>query len=115
MPRCLSVSRATVAAGQEAEYLAAVRELALELGKRGQHLWVFRSAEHAGTFVEFSESPSPASHRTRASRLPREQRLESRLRALAAYAPDAWALWDEVPLTADLTATTDEEEGPHAP
>ena len=115
MPRCLSVSRATVAAGQEPDYLAAVRDLAIELGKRGQHLWVFRSADLAGTFLEFSESPSAASHRTRASRLPREQRLESRLRGLAAYAPDAWALWEEVPLTADLTRPTDEEEGPYAP
>lgn len=115
MPRCLSVSRAAVPAGREADYLAAVRDLAIELGKRGQHLWVFRSATDAGTFLEFSESPSAASHRTRASRLPREQRLESRLRALAAYAPDAWALWDEVPLTADLTAPTDEEESPDAP
>ena len=110
MPRCLSVSRATVAAGRDGEYLAAVRDLAIELGKRGQHLWVFRSTSDPRTYLEFSESPSPASHRTRASRLPREQLLESRLRTLATYAPDAWALWDEVPLTAELSTPTDEEE-----
>lgn len=111
MPRCLSVSRAAVPAGREAEYLATLRDLAFALGERGQHLWVFRSAVDRHTFLEFSESPSVASHRTQASRSPQEEGLESRLSALADYAPDAWALWNEVPLTAPI----DREEGPDAP
>ncbi|MFI5236206.1 MAG: hypothetical protein ACHQXA_10880, partial [Gemmatimonadales bacterium] len=94
MPRCLSVSRATVTPERESEYLATAGDLARALEQRGQHLWVFRSDTDPGTFIEFSESPSAASHRTRASRLPKEQRLEARLRALASYAPDAWALWE---------------------
>ena len=111
MPRCLSVSRATVSAEREGEYLTTVRDLARALEQRGQHLWVFRSDADPRTFLEFSESPSAASHRTRASRLPREQRLEARLRTLASYAPDAWALWEEVPLGAPAASgPTDDEE-----
>jgi hypothetical protein len=109
VPRCLSVSRATVRPEREAEYLATVRALARELGRRGQHLWLFRSETDPHTYVEFSESGSPAAHRTRASRLPREQELETRLRALVTYAPDAWARWDEVSLDA-APAAADQEE-----
>ena len=38
------------------------------------------------------------SHRTRASRVGEESKLEARLKSLAAYAPDAWEMWEEVPL-----------------
>lgn len=110
MPRCLSVSRATVAPEREAEYLATVRALARELGRRGQHLWLFRSETDPHTYVEFSESGSAASHRTRASRLPREQQLEHRLRSLVTYAPDAWARWEEVAMGGALAAADDQEE-----
>lgn len=109
MTRCLSISRARVAPAREAEYLATVRDLARELGRRGQHLWLFRSETDPRTYVEFSESGSTAAHRTRASRLPREQALESRLRTLVTYAPDAWERWDEVPLDA-APAAADQEE-----
>lgn len=111
MPRCLSVSRAAVSAGREPEYLATLRDLAKALGERGEHLWVFRSNADHHTFLEFSESPSAASHRTVIARSPREAQLEARLRALADYEPDAWALWDEVA----LTPSADTKEGPDAP
>ena len=110
MARCLSVSRTVVAPEREGEYLATVRSLARELGRRGQHLWLFRSETEPHTFIEFSESGSAASHRTRASRLPREQQLETRLRALAAYGPGAWDRWEEVALGGALSAIADDQE-----
>ena len=48
MARTLTVSRVRVRAGQEAEYLAAVRELAALHAGRGRHLWVFRRAGRSG-------------------------------------------------------------------
>ncbi|MGH7533012.1 MAG: hypothetical protein ACREL4_06955, partial [Gemmatimonadales bacterium] len=115
MPRWLSVSRAAVAAGREAEYLATVRDLALTLGQQGQHLWLFRSTTDERTFLEFSEGPSAATHRTQATLSFQEQQLESRLRTLAVYAPDAWALWEEVPVTTVLAGPTAPEERSDAP
>ncbi len=97
MPRALTVSRVSVPAEHEAEYLSTVRELAVLADKRGQRLWTFRSVAHPHTFLEFSESPSALSHRSRASRLPEELRLERRLQVLAVYAPDSWEMWEEVP------------------
>ena len=96
MPRNLSVSRVTVAAENEAEYLATVHKLAGLVERRGQRLWVFRSVQTPHTFVEFSESPTVLSHRVRASRTGEELKLEMRLQSLAHYAPDAWDLWEEV-------------------
>jgi hypothetical protein len=98
MPRVLTVSRVTVADGREAEYLEIIGRLAALATKRGQHLWVFRHPTRAGQFLEFSESASEMSHRTRASRVGQEMRLESALRSMVTYAPDSWELWAEVPL-----------------
>lgn len=98
MARVLTVSRVTVAGGREAEYLETVRRLAALAGQRGQHLWIFRHPDRPGQFLEFSESPSEMSHRSRASRVGEESKLEARLQSLATYAPDAWDLWEEVPL-----------------
>jgi len=99
MPKTLSVSRVTVSGGNEAAYLATVRQLAAVLERRGQRLWVFRNPDHPGAFLEFSESPSLMSHRARASRTGDELALEAKLQSLATYAPDAWELWEEVPLS----------------
>ena len=96
MPRSLSISRVTVPADKQAEYLATVRQLAELLERRGQHLWVFKSARTPNTFVEFTESKSAMSHRARSSRTQDELRLETRLQGLAVYAADAWELWEEV-------------------
>jgi hypothetical protein len=85
-----------VRAGAEGEYLAAVRELARLAETRGRHLWVFRKPDQPGTYLEFSESPSRATHRSVAERPADEQALEERIRAVADYAPDAWELWEEV-------------------
>lgn len=101
MARTLSISRVRVAVEREGEYLATLAALAALLGPRGQHLWVFRSSADPRLFLEFSESPTPMSHRHLASRTPEELRLEQRLHAVAAYQGDEEPLWQEVPLTAD--------------
>ena len=96
MARTLSVSRVRVRGGAEAEYLAAVRELARLAESRGWHLWVFRRSDEPGTFMECSESRSRETHRAVAERSQDERALEERLRAVAEYAPGAWELWEEV-------------------
>jgi uncharacterized protein YbjT (DUF2867 family) len=96
MARTLTVSRVSVRPGSEAEYLAAVRELAALADARGWHLWVFRRPDQAGAFLEFSESRSRETHRAVAARPPDERELEARLRAVAEYQPGAWELWEEV-------------------
>lgn len=97
MPRVLTAARVTVRPEHTEEYLQLVHQLA-DLGEdRGQHLWVFRNMGNAGSFLEFSESRTELSHRSRASRTDLEQRLEKRLREIATYAAGAWDLWEEVP------------------
>lgn len=97
MPRLLAIARATVLPESEEEYVRTVHALA-ELGRsRGQHLWLFRSGEVPGTYIEFSESATEHSHRARASRTDLETRLEARLMELARYAPGFRELWEEVP------------------
>jgi hypothetical protein len=95
MARMLTVSRVRVAPGREAEYLAAVRELAVLHEARGRRLWLFRRAGMAGEFLECSESRDEASHRTVAPRPEDERRLEARIRTVAEYEPGAWDLWEE--------------------
>lgn len=97
MARMLTVSRVTVRPENESDYLATVQMLAVLGAMRGQRIWVFRSTANPQTYIEFSESPSRASHRARASRTADELRLEDRLRALATYSSDAWEMWEEVP------------------
>ena len=96
MARTLTVSRVSVRPGSETEYLAAVRELAGLAEGRGWHLWVFRRADGAGSFLEFSESRSRETHRAVAERPEDERGLEQRIRAVAEYEPGAWELWEEV-------------------
>ena len=96
MPRTLTVSRVRVRAGMEAEYLAAVRELAVLHEARGRHLWVFRRAGHQGVFLECSESREAESHRSMAPPAEDERRIEARIRAAADYEYGSWDLWEEV-------------------
>jgi len=102
MARTLSVARVTVPPARQGEYLSAVRELSLVAARRGQHIWVFRSQRDPDTFLEFSESPTPMSHRSVASRTPEEIRLEQRLQKVASYHGDAGDLWEEVPLAVPM-------------
>ena len=97
MPRTLTVARVRVPAEHEPEWRAAITRLAALMAKRGQHLWVFRAEQDPEQWLEFSESPDRASHRTVAERTVEELTLEARLRALATYDPHASALWTEVP------------------
>jgi hypothetical protein len=96
MGRVLTVSRVTVRPEQEREYLATVQALATLGASRSQRIWVFRNSSKPHTYIEFSESPSRASHRARASRTADELRLEDKLRSLATYSSDAWEMWEEV-------------------
>jgi hypothetical protein len=96
MARALSVSRVRVRARADAEYLAAVGELAGLAERRGWHLWVFRRPAEPGLYLEFSESRGAATHRSVAPRPDDERRLEERIRAVAEYEPGAWELWEEV-------------------
>lgn len=98
MPRALTVSRVTVAAPSEADYLRTLTQLARLSGPRGRRLWLFRSAARPGTFLECSESSDPEGHRTAAMRPEDEQQLERRLRDIASYPADAFELWEEVAL-----------------
>jgi hypothetical protein len=95
MPRTLTVSRVRVRAGRDAEYLAAVRELAALHESRGRRLWVFRRAGRAGEFLECSESRDGQSHRAVAVPPEDERRIEARIRAVAEYGDGAWDLWEE--------------------
>jgi hypothetical protein len=96
MTRVLSVSRVTVLPEFEAEYINTIRALA-EIGMgRGQHLWLFKSSDTAHTYLEFSESRTEMSHRSRASRTDIEMRLERRLSVIAQYSAASRELWEEV-------------------
>ena len=96
MGRVLSVARVTVPPEHQAEYVSIIHALA-EFGEtRGQHLWLFRSDEVPGLFLECSESRTEMSHRNRASRTDREMKLEKRLQFIAHYEDGGGQLWDEV-------------------
>ena len=96
MPRVLTVSRVRVGEGSEAEYLAAVRELAALHEARGRHLWVFQRAGRPGSYLECSESRDAESHRATIALPEDERRIEARIRAVAVYESGSWDLWEEV-------------------
>ena len=96
MPRTLTVSRVRVRAGYDAQYLAAVRELATLHEARGRHLRVFRAAGRPHEFLECSESRDEATHRAVAVLPEDERRLEASIRAVAEYDDGAWDRWEEV-------------------
>lgn len=104
MPKVLTAARVRVPAANELDYFATLRELAQFADARGQRIWVFRNAKDPRLFIEFSESQTEMSHRAQASRLPEETKLEKKLQSLVTYAPDAWELWNEVPLAAEAEA-----------
>ncbi|HEU4698203.1 MAG TPA: hypothetical protein VFS40_03425 [Gemmatimonadales bacterium] len=94
MRRTLTIARATVAPGRDAEYLALVAELAQLVRGEGRRFWVFRNAADPLEFVEFREGTGGWPIR----RLAGERRLEQRLRELALYDETADEMWNEVPL-----------------
>src|SRR2546427_9717912 len=97
MPTVLTAARVRIAAPNEADYLATLRELCQFADARSQRIWLFRNAKDPQLFIEFSESPTEMSHRAQASRLPEEIKLERRRQALGPYAPDAAGRGPEVP------------------
>src|SRR6059036_3421085 len=104
MAKVLTAARVRVPSQNETEYVNTLRELFQFAEARSQRIWLFRNAKDPQLFIEFSESPTEMSHRAQASRLPEEIKLERRLQAVGTYAPDAWELWTEVPLTAAAEA-----------
>jgi hypothetical protein len=117
MNRVLTVSRVTVAPENELEYVRTVQALAQLGAGRGQHLWLFRSTSQPHTYLEFSESRTEMSHRSRASRTDYELKLERRLQAIARYPEGAQDLWEEVlpaeprPSSGWDSESEEEEEG----
>jgi hypothetical protein len=97
MARLLTVARVTVPPRHQEEYQRVIHQLAALGAARGQHLWVFQSATDTEQFLEFSESRTEMSHRSRASRTDLELKLERRLLQIAEYAPGATDLWEELP------------------
>lgn len=97
MPRALTVARVTVPPAREAEYLADAAALAAELGRRGQHLWLFRHPDTPGCFLEFREAADGTTHAAVAP-TPDEARLAARLDRVGTRAEGADDLWLEVPL-----------------
>jgi hypothetical protein len=91
--RTLTAARAVVRAGQEAEYIATLRELARAVRERGARFWAFRSTASPDAFLEFVERSDGSA----AARTSEEIAIERRLRKIALYGPDAEELWEEFP------------------
>lgn len=102
MPRALAVATVTVAPADEAAYLEGAAELAAELGRRGQHLWVFRHPSEPSRFLEFRESGDASAH-VDVAPTPTEASLRRALHRLGTYESVTAAPWLEVSLA------------PHAP
>jgi len=92
VPRTLTAARAMVRPENEAQYVAMLPERAGLVRARGANFWVFRSRAEAGAWLEFVESGDGRA----GARSAREIELERQSRMLAAYAPDAEAVWEEV-------------------
>lgn len=97
MPRALTVARVTVPPDREAEYLTGAAALAAELGRRGQHLWLFRHPSAPGVFLEFRESADGAAH-TAVAPTAAEARLAGQLATIGRRDAGADEFWFEVPL-----------------
>lgn len=95
--RVLTTVEVAVAAADEAAYLATVQLLAGRLRARGQQLWLFRSHEGDGRFLECTEGKDPATHRMTGPADAREAELEARLRTLGRYDARTTTRWDDVP------------------
>ena len=98
MARTLTVSRARVDPALEREYLETIGALARAGGEHGRRLWLFRSAERPGWFLECSEAGSVEEHRCGTMLGAEEASLERRVRELATYDEAAWERWEEVRL-----------------
>ena len=99
MPRVLTSAKVEVPRGDEAKYLRLVADQAEEFGAEGFHLWVFRSREETGVFLEFREGPGPTPGWIDAGPETIRQR-DLELRVVANYTGDA-TVWDQVSLDRD--------------
>jgi hypothetical protein len=100
----LTIARAAVSPGREAEYLALVKELAGLVSGAGRHFWLYRSATDPLEFVEFREGSREGAGGWPVRRSAEERRLEERLRQIALYDEAADEMWNDVPLADDRPA-----------
>lgn len=77
MRRHLTATRASVAPGARAAYLAAIGALAAHHRAAGGHFWLFERGDRPGEFLEFAEATGAP--------VVRDPALAARLAALAAY------------------------------
>lgn len=99
MARVLTAARVTVAPEHTDAWLAILEVLAARLRARGQHLWVFRAEGQDNQWLEFTEGPDPATHRSAGPADHEERNLETSLRELAGYDAESGATrWQEVSL-----------------
>lgn len=99
MARVLTAARVTVAPEHTDAWLATLEVLASRLRARGQHLWVFRADGGGTQWLEFTEGPDPATHRSAGPADNAERALEASLRELAGYDGESAAMrWQEVSL-----------------
>jgi hypothetical protein len=97
MPRALTVAPVRVTPDNEPAYLAAAGALAAALGRRGQHLWLFRHPTEPGRFLEFREAADAAAH-VAVAPTPAESELARSLASLGTYDAGADELWFDVSL-----------------
>jgi hypothetical protein len=96
MARVLTVRRVRVSSAHAQEYQRTVATLAARLEARGQHLWLFRHRSDDGSWLEFSEGPDDASHRSAGPVDAGEAALEAALLRLAESQETDCEIWDEV-------------------
>jgi hypothetical protein len=95
----LTAARVTVAAEHTNAWLDTLEVLATRLKARGQHLWVFRAEGRGDQWLEFTEGPDQATHRSAGPADDEERRLEATLRKLARYDEESAEMrWQEVSL-----------------
>lgn len=96
MARVLTVRRARVPSAHAEEYQRTMATLAARLEGRGQHLWLFRCRSDDDSWLEFSEGPDDATHRSAGPADAGEGALEAALLRLAKYQETDREIWDEV-------------------
>ena len=94
MSRTLTAARAMVRPGQADAYRRLLARRAAAARARGASFWVFRNREVPDAFLEFTEAADGSA----GARTAEEIAIETELRQLAEYGPDAEEVWEEFQL-----------------
>lgn len=94
MGRTLTAARAMVAPDRTGAYQELLVRRAAAARRRGANFWVFRSASVRDAFLEFTEAADGSA----GARSAEEITIESELRRIAEYGPDAEEVWEEFQL-----------------